>query len=404
MSDEQTTIQYNPANWMSDPAVRSSRLCDLTLPGTHDSATAALDFSKTKDIWTERGTGRLFLMTLVGWMASIPFIGGIIKKWATTQERSIKEQLESGVRAFDFRVAYNQKTGDIECSHTFPCSPSFKEQLQELRGFLDEHPGEVVVVKIKPDYIHRSGMQGHHKDVIDAVNEVLGDVLCPRKERFDEKSMTVDRMVKKNQRVVCIYGGCADKQIYGAAETKAQKAARKKIWPASSFFRGQWFNRDNQPGWENEFKQYCKKGKPNPKYCSGVDAVLTPRKSTFRAHLWRNFIPFVPSRALQHMADRMKGLYRKICGDVHSNIVFTDFADSGSIAPIIYHSIEQARHRAGGSLCDDEVSSGVTPSPGKPRAGHMVSTPRRGMRFSSKRSSSTRKAKAKAKTPTSTLR
>ena len=101
-------------NWMQE--VEDNRLvCKMSIPGTHDTA------ADTGDGWTK------------------------------TQEKSIKEQLKSGIRFLDIRLGY--KDGVIKLCHG---SVVFNKTLTEdvLRttaDFLRDHPSETVIMTLKKD-------------------------------------------------------------------------------------------------------------------------------------------------------------------------------------------------------------------------------------------------------------
>ena len=101
-------------NWMQE--VEDNRLvCKMSIPGTHDTA-------------ADTGIG-----------------------WVKTQEKSIKEQLKSGIRFLDIRLGY--KDGVLKLCHG---SAVFNKTLTEdvLRTtaeFLRDHPSETVIMTLKED-------------------------------------------------------------------------------------------------------------------------------------------------------------------------------------------------------------------------------------------------------------
>lgn len=101
-------------NWMQE--VEDNRLvCKMSIPGTHDTA-------------ADTGIG-----------------------WVKTQDKSIKEQLKSGIRFLDIRLGY--KDGVLKLCHG---SAVFNKTLTEdvLRttaDFLRDHPSETVIMTLKED-------------------------------------------------------------------------------------------------------------------------------------------------------------------------------------------------------------------------------------------------------------
>lgn len=102
-------------NWMQE--IEDNRLiCKMSIPGTHDTAA---------------DTGNA---------------------WVKTQEKSIKEQLNSGIRFFDIRLVHDK--GVLKLCHT---SWVFNKTLTEdvLRttaDFLRDHPSETVIMTLKRDH------------------------------------------------------------------------------------------------------------------------------------------------------------------------------------------------------------------------------------------------------------
>lgn len=62
-----------------------------------------------------------------------------------TQEKSVYEQLQSGVRAIDLRLSI--WNGTYYHSHCFMTVP-YEETLKDLKRFVTENPTEVIVVQL----------------------------------------------------------------------------------------------------------------------------------------------------------------------------------------------------------------------------------------------------------------
>lgn len=109
-------------SWVED----QTPLLSLLLPCSHNSATFT-----TKD-----------------------FIGPIFK-FTSCQDLNIKQQLESGVRVLDLRLAghFTEKTDSFDywCAHTF-LTVKLCHVLNDCVTFLLEHPSETIIVQLKPDF------------------------------------------------------------------------------------------------------------------------------------------------------------------------------------------------------------------------------------------------------------
>ncbi|KAJ7241998.1 PLC-like phosphodiesterase [Mycena rebaudengoi] len=117
------TLFVDPTNWMGDSRIDGRRyLSEFTLPGTHNS----------------HATGN-----------NVPFPTNLpgIKGWVTCQSWGVRKQLELGVRFVDLRVGTGMKMvhGRSDLTGTL------WDVMNELTGFLRDHPSETVTVSIKWD-------------------------------------------------------------------------------------------------------------------------------------------------------------------------------------------------------------------------------------------------------------
>lgn len=107
----------NKSDWMKN-INNNTKLSELALPGTHDSASFNAD--KVKDI-------------------------------AMTQALNISQQLKYGIRVLDLRV---RQTSDRFALHHGPLflNSMFGEVLNEIANFLDKHPSETILIRLKEDH------------------------------------------------------------------------------------------------------------------------------------------------------------------------------------------------------------------------------------------------------------
>lgn len=107
-------MKQSSLNWLQH--VPDDRVISrISLPGTHDAGTASLP-------------------------------EGTLTSQAHTQNFSITEQLEDGIRCFDIRLKSNMKYG-----HTLTCRNGFDETLADMRRFLKENPSEFIIAMIGSD-------------------------------------------------------------------------------------------------------------------------------------------------------------------------------------------------------------------------------------------------------------
>ncbi|WP_394368153.1 PI-PLC domain-containing protein, partial [Flavobacterium chungangense] len=121
-------MRKNHANWMGDLMNNNSPfinhpLNSIIIPGTHDSGTMTLDTR------------------------------------ARTQTLNIKEQLEHGVRYFDFRIKLSGNkyyfhhtlcSDDVLCEKKIDfTTPKSDYALHQIRNFLIEQPNEIIILKFQ---------------------------------------------------------------------------------------------------------------------------------------------------------------------------------------------------------------------------------------------------------------
>lgn len=134
---EQTILGNNWMSGLSD----DTKLCDINIPGTHDSGTTY----------------------------TTAVISGII---ASCQDDTIPEQLQKGIRYLDIRC-----DGDLDINHGGVACYSniltikkykltFKKVLDDIEKFLDENPSETVMLQFKHEGVSK-------KDFLKKVNDLL---------------------------------------------------------------------------------------------------------------------------------------------------------------------------------------------------------------------------------------
>jgi hypothetical protein len=176
----------NSSNWMSTPSIRAKKLHEVVMPGSHDSAAYKLSHKWTPKAATQLGDLPMGIATSMD----------VIKKWTITQDLTIEQQLEHGIRLLDFRISYvdNWFSKDgFALTHTFGCC-SYEEGLNQVKSFLKKHPTEVVIITAEHDYAHRKGMVPHEDDIIELTKDKLNGMLVPVK---DYRTKTIDQLAGK---------------------------------------------------------------------------------------------------------------------------------------------------------------------------------------------------------------
>jgi hypothetical protein len=138
----------HPASWMGclvrvDPAFGTFPISGLALPGAHNAGTFNLD---PHSFDTQQGSA----CTNFGPQDTAP--GSVSANWFETQDESITEQLDQGVRFIDLQVAYNgdgsAQRGWRVVQTQFSEWPLY-DYLDQVAAWAKSHPSEAVVVDLR---------------------------------------------------------------------------------------------------------------------------------------------------------------------------------------------------------------------------------------------------------------
>lgn len=133
--------------WMSKywPELNDKKLNEICLPGTHNSGAYYLEQAIAPG--AEQKTKDLFNIDLGG-------LREYMRKMSVTQEKSIIEQLNNGIRYLDFRIEFI--SGEFYITHGLRGN-KLLVMLEDLGAFLDENSKEIVLIKLNVDIRNESG-------------------------------------------------------------------------------------------------------------------------------------------------------------------------------------------------------------------------------------------------------
>ncbi|KAG8003488.1 PI-PLC X domain-containing protein 1 [Nibea albiflora] len=221
-------------------------LTNLAIPGSHDAMSYCLDINSPL-VPSESDFFRL----LDGLFYC--FTRPTIFKWATTQDKTIEEQLSMGIRYFDLRVAHKPKdpSNNLYFTHVIythltvlvriiililSLSLGFysmfvvnvlppQETLVSVAAWLKSHPKEIVILACS----HFEGIDDRlHHAFIFSLKKLFGSKLCPQKEAV----LTLRSLWESGYQVVLSYD--------------SQTAARHpELWPAIPYW---WANQRTAQG------------------------------------------------------------------------------------------------------------------------------------------------------------
>lgn len=143
---------YN-IGWMKE-LDGNTLLSDITVPGTHDT------------------------MALHGGPA------------AECQAWNLEDQLKAGIRYLDFRVYAFENTLYLMHGIVYQRS-TFSKALDMLKVFLSEFPSETVLVRVKPDLVDKSKVQGMVEKLIEGDSRVWVKSAIPRLDEVRGKIVLV---------------------------------------------------------------------------------------------------------------------------------------------------------------------------------------------------------------------
>jgi hypothetical protein len=138
--------------WMSchlpagGPLAATTRLVDLAIPGSHDSATPS---AASDSDWFFKQNG-----SCSSWASEYDATPGRVYDAAFTQAQTIPDQLDSGIRYLDLRLAYDVGSGSGKMSdpgdqwrflHTLFVMSSLRGEVQDIANWARTHPNEVLI-------------------------------------------------------------------------------------------------------------------------------------------------------------------------------------------------------------------------------------------------------------------
>ncbi|XP_059057879.1 PI-PLC X domain-containing protein 3 isoform X2 [Achroia grisella] len=190
MGKDSTAQNFNLENWMRDlPAqLKDVPLIYLAIPGSHDSMTYGITRASTLAPDAEPILHRLY-----------PLFRGTIIRWTITQAIDTKQQLLIGIRYFDLRLATKKDENHYFFTHGL-YAEEISKPLQQIRDFVDSHPGEVVILDLQ----HFYGFQPEdHQRLMRYLLNIFGAKLIPR--QIDLQSITLNSLSRLRQQVVVVY-------------------------------------------------------------------------------------------------------------------------------------------------------------------------------------------------------
>nr|XP_054590779.1 PI-PLC X domain-containing protein 1 [Nothobranchius furzeri] len=249
----------------------------------------------------------------------------LILKWATTQNKTIEEQLSMGIRYFDLRVAHkpNDPSSDLYFTHVIYTHLTVLETLVSVLNWLNSHPKEIVILVCS----HLEGMDDKcHESFIFCLKRLFGSKLCPRKE----PNLSLRSLWASGHQVILSY----DSQI---------TARHPELWPAIPYW---WANKSTAQDVISYLDWHKDLGRPEGFFIAGLNLTAD-----------RSYIAKNPKESLQMMTYKnweclRKWVEQQIPGsDPKSfNIIAGDFVGSLPLCSVVIPLNHRLLQRSSGQM------------------------------------------------------
>lgn len=158
----------------------------------------------------------------------------ILLPWTRNQTLTLNEQLEKGVRWFDFRLTYNTKDGIIYLSHTLSTTNDIHTIMKIFADFFNQSPEHpFVIINIRVDYHDRSN-SGVINPIMDKIFIEYANLIFTRDE-FYESGNPIPLMKFDTQKKLLCY--CSDGTIQNQLVFSMELMPTVAFWNAGTIDR-----------------------------------------------------------------------------------------------------------------------------------------------------------------------
>uniref|UniRef100_A0A8D0EBJ6 Phosphatidylinositol specific phospholipase C X domain containing 1 n=1 Tax=Salvator merianae TaxID=96440 RepID=A0A8D0EBJ6_SALMN len=230
-------------------------LSNLSIPGSHDAMTYCLDKESKVSINESR-----LLQFMDKHMHCI--VHPIILKWSITQELTVLEQLDAGIRYFDLRIAHkpDDPSMNLHFVHMLYTTVVVEDVLWDILRWLRNHPWEIVILAFR----NFDGLdEVHHHYLISCIKKIFSSRLCPRN-------------VTPTLRNLWSYGY----QVIASYDSVEQIVQHCELWPAIPYW---WGDKTTAQELINNLEKRKQRGRPGELFVAGIN--LTADLGYILAHL-----------------------------------------------------------------------------------------------------------------------
>ncbi|OWF42509.1 PI-PLC X domain-containing protein 2-like [Mizuhopecten yessoensis] len=271
--------------WMGDLPVPLTQvpLSCLAIPGSHDSGAYGLDKSAGVSVDASKSVKLLGSLCCGAGLS-------VVSRWSVTQDLTLGQQLQAGIRYFDLRVCIKPGTADAHFLHGLYGS-NILTALSEVNEFLSKNIKEFLIL----DFNHFYNMDAIcHKQLLTGLKHLFGASLIPVDVSMSPWQMTLENIWKTQMRVLIFYND-------------ESSANMKEFWPNFSI-PSPWPNTDD-PRVLVEFleKNYTGKNRNNNGDFYVWQGVLTPGAKVIMANLWGSLRDSLVPRASRAFLEWVAG-------------------------------------------------------------------------------------------------
>ncbi len=175
--------------------IKDKLLKDIVIPGTHDSGTAVI--SENNAVFSRDGR--------VPDVRGLSKIASKIVPWSKTQDLTIKEQLDIGVRFFDFRVSV-EENNELYLSHGLR-GEKLSDSLKAITDFYEKnkHPKELVIIKVKGFPDKQCEKIDGNQLIVNEFKNYLSKQLISRRKLTEKLPLTKYSDLIKNGNIVILF-------------------------------------------------------------------------------------------------------------------------------------------------------------------------------------------------------
>nr|XP_057930141.1 PI-PLC X domain-containing protein 1 isoform X2 [Doryrhamphus excisus]XP_057930143.1 PI-PLC X domain-containing protein 1 isoform X2 [Doryrhamphus excisus] len=233
-------------SWMTHmpPSLWDTPLYHLAIPGSHNAITYCLDMNHTCPVDLAQPD---MLQKLDRCMK--PLIRPFLYKWAITQEYSVGQQLNCGVRYCDLRIAHrpNDRSTDLYFYHGVYTTLTVEMVLGEIREWLDAHPKEVVILSFSHFLDVSSEL---HTLLLASIRHIFSSKLCPKME-----ALTLRKLWSAGHQVIVSYEHIITSR-------------HRYLWPHITYW---WANKCKAEDLMEAIERRKQRGRPGGFFVTGIN-------------------------------------------------------------------------------------------------------------------------------------